>query len=141
MAYIRQDEADIRLTVDNIAYGDGNSWISYSGAKLTTAGAKTRVGGMGPEVELGGPPTRSDVTITTQASDIMAGQHSKLEARVGKGTARVSLQFLDANGVAIPGAAFTVQGKLSGAELPDMTNDTPNVGVYTVTVALDQLAA
>jgi hypothetical protein len=141
MAYIRQDEADIRVSVDNVAYGDGNSWATYSGAKLTSPGAKTRVGGMGNEIEVGAPPTRSDVTVTTQASDIMAGQHARLESRVGRGAARVSLQFLDINGNAIPGAAFTVTGKLTGAELPDMTTDTPTVGMYTITVALDQVAA
>ena len=142
MEYIRQDEADIRVQVDGVNFGDGNSWVTLAGAKLTAAGAKTRPGGMGREVELGGPSTRSDATVTTQNSDILAGQHPTLESKIGRGAARVSVQFLDDYGKAIPGAAFTIKGKLKGAELPDLNGEaTGAAGMYTVTVGCDELAA
>ena len=141
MAYIRQDEADIWLTVDGVSYGNGDSWFSYTGATLTAAGAKTRPGGMGKEVELGGPATRADATITTQNSDIMAGQHGTLESLVGKGNAVIKIQYLDEYGVALSGAAFTVRGKLKEADLPDANANTPDAGMYTVVVGCHELAA
>ena len=49
---------------------------------------------MGQEVEVGGPATRSDVTVTTQGDDIMPGQHAKLESQIGNGAAQISIQFL-----------------------------------------------
>jgi hypothetical protein len=139
--YIREDQADIRVSVDGTAFGDGNSWLTLAGGKVTSAGAKTRPGGMGREVELGGPATRSDVTVTIQNSDIMAGQHPTLESKIGRGTARVSVQFLDTYGNALPGASETIKGILKGAELPDLNGETPTVGMYTITVGADELAA
>jgi hypothetical protein len=142
MGYIRQDQADIRVSVDGVAYGDGNSWVTVAGGKVTAPGAKTRPGGMGREVELGGPATRSDATVTIQHSDILASQHPTLQAKIGRGRARVSVQFLDNYGSALSGASETVQGVLKGAEMPDMNGEaTGAVGMYTITVGCDELAA
>jgi hypothetical protein len=142
MGYVRQDQADIRVSVDGVAFGDGNSWVTLAGGKVTAPGAKTRPGGMGREVELGGPGTRSNATVTIQHSDIMASQHPTLESKIGRGRARVSVQFLDNYGVAIPGASDAIKGILLGAELPDMNGEaTGAVGMYTVTVGADELAA
>lgn len=142
MGYIRQDQADIRVSVDGVAFGDGNSWVTLAGGKVTAPGAKTRPGGMGREVEVGGPATRSNPTVTTQNSDIMAAQHATLESKIGRGQVRVSLQFLDNYGQAIPGANETIQGILLGAELPDLNGEaTGAIGMYTITVGAHELAA
>ena len=142
MGYIRQDQADIRVSVDGVAYGDGNSWVTVAGGKVTSPGAKTRPGGMGREVEVGGPGTRSNATVTIQNSDIMAAQHATLESKIGRGLARVSIQFLDNYGQAIPGASETLKGILLGAELPDLNGEaTGAMGMYTITVGADELAA
>lgn len=142
MGYIRQDQCDIRVSVDGVAYGDGNSWVTVTGGKVTAPGAKTRPGGMGKEVEVGGPATRSNPVITTQNSDIMAAQHPTLEAKIGRGQARVSIQFLDNYGSAIPGASHTLKGILLGAELPDLNGEaTGAMGMYQITVGADELAA
>jgi hypothetical protein len=140
--YIRQDQADIRVSVDGVAFGDGNSWVTLTGGRITAPGAKTRPGGMGREVEVGGPSTRSNAVLTTQNSDVMAGQHPTLESKVGRGQARVSIQFLDNYGAALPGASHTIKGLLLGAELPDMNGEaTGAMGMYTLTVGCDELAA
>src|SRR5215831_13897094 len=128
MAYLREDQADIRLTVNGTAYGDGNSWCTYTGGSIAAADAKTRPGGMGKELNLGGPASRTDVTITTQNSDVMVGQHRKLEDEVGKGRAVISIQYLDIEGIAIPGASFTVTGRLKEAHLPDVNFDSGTQG-------------
>lgn len=139
--YIRQDQADIWLQVNGVSYGNGDSWATYTGAALSSAGAKTRPGGMGTEVELGGPSTRADCTITTQNTDIMAGQHKALESMIGKGDALITIQYLDDYGAAIPGARFGVRGKLKEATLPDVQWETPAAGMYQVVVACHELAA
>lgn len=139
--YIRDDQADIRLTVDGVAYGDGNSWVTYSGAALVAAGSKTRPGAMGKQKALGGPATRGDATIEIQNSPTMVGQHAKLESRAGKGNAVITITYLDDEGNTIPGAQFRVTGKLKSAELPGQNFDSPNVGLYKVTVDCDEQSA
>lgn len=138
--YLRQDQADIRFQCDGVNYGDGNSWYSFTGANVTSAGSKTRPGGMGHEVELGGPSTRADATIEIQNSDIMAGQHPTLEGKIGRGSCRISVQYLDDYGTAIPGANFAVKGKLKEARLPESHTEQAAVGMYSVIVACDELA-
>jgi hypothetical protein len=140
--YIRQDEADIRVKVDGVSFGDGNSWVTLTGGKTTAPGAKTRPGGMGREVELGGPATRSNAVLTIQHSDIIAGQHKTLESKIGRGRAIASVQFLDNYGHAIPGAKQTIKGLLLGAELPDMNGEaTGAVGMYQLTIGCDEITA
>jgi hypothetical protein len=142
VGYIRQDQADIRVSVDGVPFGDGNSWVTLAGGKVTAPGAKTRPGGMGKEIELGGPGTRSNATVTTQHSDIMASQHPTLESKIGRGKGRVSVQYLDAYGQAIPGASETLKGVLLGAEQPDMNGEaTGAVGMYTITLGADEQSA
>ena len=138
--YIRDDEANIKVNVNGISFGNGDSWVTLAGGKLSAAGFKTRPGGMGHEVEVGGMATRSDVTVTTQADDIMAGQHAKLESLVGHGSAHVSVQFLYIDRTK-RAAKFTVKGRLKEASLPDSNGLQPNVGMYTIVVSCDELAA
>jgi hypothetical protein len=141
MTYIREDQADIHVTVDGKAYGDGNSWATYSGGALTAADAKTRPGGMGKEIDIGGPASRSDATVTIQNSDKMVAQHPQLEDRVGKGKAICSIQYLDIEGVAIPGASFRVVGRLKEAALPDYNYDSGTQGMYQVVIGCDEVRA
>lgn len=146
MAYIREDEADIRLQVQDVngnwqTVDDGNSWYDYEGADLKAAGSKTRAGGMGKERELGGPATRSDCTLTIQHSPTMFGWHSFLESRCGRGNIRVILTYLDAEGNVIPGAQFQATGIILGAALPGQKTNSPAVGMYKVILGLDEDAA
>jgi hypothetical protein len=139
--YLRQEQADIRFSCDGVAYGDGNSWFSLTGGDLTAAGAKTRPGGMGKEVELGGFATRSDVTIETQNSDVIVGQYAALEAKIGKGHCRVSVQYLDDYGNAISGASWTIKGMLKSAHHPEVHTENAAVGMFVCVVGCDELSA
>jgi len=139
--YIRQDEASITLTVDGVNYDNGDDWFSYTGGGLSAAGAKTRAGSMGDEIELGGPATRADATITTQNSEQMAGQHKTLEHLIGKGNAVITIQYLDEYSHVLTGRGFSVRGKLKEATLPDSNANTPDAGMYTVVVACHEFMA
>jgi hypothetical protein len=140
MPYIREDQADIRLFVDGIEYGDGNSWATWAGGDLTAAGSKTRPGGMGKQKAQGGPATRSDITVTIQNSDTMIGQLPTLESRVGKGNARVVATYLNDEGETIAGAQLVRTGKLKTAEPPGQNYDSAAVGMFTVVVDCDEVA-
>lgn len=144
--YIREDQADIRLTVydsngNQIAIGDGNSWATYAGAELEAAGAKTRPGGMGYEIELGGPASRSDCTIEIQNSDTMVGQHNFLESRVSRSArAYIVVNYLDDEGHTIPGKSFKISGRLKKAALPGQNYNSATVGMYSVILGANEQA-
>lgn len=140
MAEIRDDEADIRLSVNDKPYF--GSWASYDGGDLTSTSNKTRRGGMGRQKAIGGPSERSDITLTIQFDDVVAGYHNELEGLTGNGDAVVSVQFLNADRSPIPGAHFTRTGKVGGTNLPKPdANGTGTQGFYTVIIHADELAA
>jgi len=145
--YIRDDQAQIILTVDGITYdNDGSgtaSWATYEGGKLTVSGSKTRAGGMGDEVEIGGLPSRGDVTITIQNSDTMLANHATLESRLGKGKWVVVLTALDEEGNVRTGkgARFTLTGKGKEASKPGGNFGSSAAGMYTVVVGVNQVAS
>lgn len=141
MGLIRDDEADIRFSCNGVNYFD--SWATYDGGALTATAAKTRRGGMGRSQSAGGPADRSDIVITIQFDDVVAGFHNQLENLVGNGDVLVSIQYLNKDRTAIVGAHFTRSGVLIGAELPkaDGTTDSPGVSMYTVTISADELAS
>jgi len=145
--YLKENQADIRLWVydakgNKVAIGDGNSWATYDGADLKASSNKTRPGGMGYEVELGGPATRSDATITIQNSDTMVGQHGFLEDRVSRSArAEIVVTFLDDEGVALPSARFHITGKILQSSLPGMKFDSGAQSMYTVMLGADERRA
>lgn len=144
---LKDNQADIRLNVydaagNKVAIGDGDSWGTYDGAELKGSSNKSRAGGMGFEIELGGPATRSDATITIRNSDTMVGQHGFLENRVSRSArAEIIVTFLDDEGVAIPSARFHVTGKILQASLPGFKFDSGAQGMYTVMLGADEQAA
>jgi hypothetical protein len=135
--FIREDQADIRVWVDNVPYGD--SWRTAEGAVLEADGAKTRPGAMGREVSAGGPASRGDLTVTTQFTDVMAAFHPVLESKVGYGRVKVGVSWLRPDRTPT-GYGKTVQGTLIRAASPDH-GDGSGVGMYTIVVSCDEQAA
>lgn len=134
--YVREDMADISVHVDGVQYGD--SWATVEGGNLEADDAKTRPGGMGREVSAGGPASRDDLTVTTQFSDIVAGWHGTLEARVGIGRVKVGINYMGTERSPI-GRSQTIQGTLKSVATPDM-GDGSDVGMYTLVVSCDESA-
>lgn len=140
MGLIRDDEADIRVSIDGKPYFE--AWSTYDGGDLTAASNKTRTGGMGKQRAIGGPAERSDITCTIQFDDVVAGFHNELESKVGNGDASVSIQFLNPDRTVIPGAHFTRTGKLGAANLPKSDSDgTGAQDFYTIVIHADELAS
>lgn len=140
MPYLSENNALIGLIVDGVSYG--SNWFSAEGGNLTTDVSKTRAGGMGDEVAVGGLSTRDDITLTIQLSDIVAGWHKRLENAVSDDApASVGIQLLGRGRIPIDGASYVRNGIISAANLPDFSTDSGDVAFYTVVVALNQRAA
>lgn len=139
MPYFREDMADIRVSVDGVPYGD--SWFSVEGGNLEADDSKTRPGGMGSEVSLGGPASRDDVTVETQLTDIVIGWHKTLEQKVSEGApTKVSYTFLSRLKQPV-GASHTVVGTLKSAKLPDMDTGSSDAAMYSIVISCDEQAA
>lgn len=137
MAYIREDQADIRVSLEGVPYGD--SWKEAEGGNLEADSAKARPGGMGREVSAGGPASRSDLTVRTNMSDVVATWHPTFEAGVGWQPVRVTLAWLNPDRTPT-GATTTKRGTLKAANLPDMGGGA-DVALYEIVVDCDELAA
>ncbi|CAB4197414.1 hypothetical protein UFOVP1313_11 [uncultured Caudovirales phage] len=135
--YIREDQADIRVWVDGIAYGD--SWATAKGGSLDTDDSKTRPGGMGREVAVGGPTSRDDMTVETQLNDVVLGWHKALENKLGVSSCKVSITFLGPDRTPT-GQTQTITGIVKSVSLPDLASDSNNVGMYTLVMACNETA-
>lgn len=136
--YIREDMADIRVSVDGVPYGA--SWKSIEGANLEADDAKTRPGGMGREVSIGGPASRDDATCSIQLTDVVIGWHKTLENRIGVARAKASYTFLGPERTPM-GASHTVVGTLKSVTLPDMDSESSDAAMYTLVISCDEQAA
>lgn len=138
MPYIREDQADIRVTVNGVSYGD--SWNEIEGGNLEADNAKARPGGMGGEVDVGGPATRGDLTVRIQMTDIVANWHPTFETAIRNGwRARVGVSFLSPDRTP-NGSGLTRQGTVKAANLPDMGSGA-DVSMYELVIGMDELAA
>jgi hypothetical protein len=137
--YITEDRAAIRVAVNGVPIF-GN-WATLSGGAKTAASVKTRPGGMGDEVAVGGQSSRDDLTCTTQFTDVVAAQHTALENQYNDGVT-VTISWLAKDKSVIPNSGFTRTGTLQEVMEPDSTNDgTPAVGMYTLVMSCDEAAS
>jgi hypothetical protein len=137
VTYIREDQADIRVSLNGTPFGD--SWKEAEGGNLEADSSKARPGGMGREVSAGGPASRDDLTVRTNMTDVVATWHPSFEAAVGEGTVIVTLAWLGQNR-SPTGATSTRRGTLKAANLPDMGGGS-EVALYEIVVDCDELAA
>lgn len=138
---IRNNQADIYLTVDGVQYG--GTWNRYSGGGLTAAEAKSRAGGMGAEVSLGGPASRGDITLMIRQDDVVLGWHPTLEAKIGRGdtVAKATVQYLNTDKTVMTGARFGRTGTIKEAFLADVTEENAEQAMYTVVIGSDEKPA
>jgi hypothetical protein len=135
--YIREDMAEIRVWLDGVPFGE--SWKEVTGGNLEADSAKARPGGMGNEVAAGGPASRTDLTVRTNMTDVVAGWHASFEPRVGIGGVTVQLAWMDRDRN-VTATKTTRKGILAQANLPDMGGGA-DVALYEIVVSCDELAA
>lgn len=137
MTWIREDQADIRVSLDGVPYGD--SWKEAEGGNLEADSQKARPGGMGRESSAGGPSSRGDLTVRIPFTDVVATWHPTFENGVGWIPVRVTLAWLNPDRTPT-GTTSTRRGTLKAANLPDMGGGAA-VSSYEIVVDCDELAA
>ena len=137
MAYIREDQADIRVSLNGTPFGD--SWNEAEGGNLEADSAKARAGGMGREVSAGGPASRGDLTVRINHSDVVATWLPVFESFVGWGPIRVTLAWLNPDRTPT-GTTTTRRGTLKAVNTPDMGGGA-DVSQFEIVVDCDELAA
>lgn len=136
--YTREDEIDIRVTLDGVPYG--GSWDSISGGEKDSNTVKIRVNG--GEIDIGGPGVRGDLTVTIQMSDVVAGWVRTFDNRSGKGVMKVSFSILNGDGAVIFGPwAYT--GTLKTTTFPDMdkSGSSPGAAKFTAVMSCNEAYA
>ena len=111
MPELRADQAAIHASVEGSTL-DKNVWTSMEGGDMTATDTKTRPGGGGAEISLGGPRSRSNCTITRQYSnDVLHALVPQLERLCGEAAMHVGWTPLDADNNP-NGSTHTISGKL-----------------------------
>lgn len=134
--YTREDQVDIRVTLDGVPYGA--SWDSISGGATDANTVKIRVGGK--EIDIGGPATRGDLTVGIQLSDIVAAWIRTFDSRSGRGVLKVSASLLDADLNVIWGP-YTRTGRVKGTTgIPDMdkANSSPGAAKFSFVMSCNE---
>lgn len=135
----RQDMASISVTLD--ARDFGSDWQVRNGGAGDVDETKTRLGGMGPLVSLGGPQTTENVVLRkTVDYDGIWNDISWLYARRGKAIANVTEQPLDKNGNA-HGKRVTWTGTLKQVTLPDYDANSNDAAMIELEISTDGLVA
>jgi hypothetical protein len=133
--YTREDQIDVRVTLDGVPYGD--SWDAITGGEGDSNPVKIRVGGK--EINIGGPGTRADVQASIQMSDIVAGWIKTFDRRKGKGALKIAWSITDADYNILQGP-FSYTGMLKTCTRPDMdrSNSSPGAAKFTITLSPDE---
>jgi hypothetical protein len=127
----------ITVRIDNKQYGD--AWYSYEGGELEADDSKTRPGGMGDEVSIGGPASREDIELTIQLTDTVIGWHKTLENKVRE-DAPVEVGITYLNRLKQPvGSTFTRTGTLKKAALPNADSGSSDASMYSIVMSADEL--
>lgn len=72
-----------------------------SGGGIAGNAEKAFLGGMTPQVSIGGDPERDDITLTIAYSDTVRAEYTWLDALAGRGEATVTEQLNGAGGTVV----------------------------------------
>jgi len=137
--YFRSDMAKITLKVGDdpnaITYDD---WKTFAGGDLVADNQKTRPGNMGEEVDIGGQASRSDITLTTQLTDVTAAWVTAIEDTVGVEDAFVGVQLLTRKKIATNQPKYGFNGTVKSVALSDFGGT--GEAMITVVVSCNETA-
>ena len=137
---VREDTAIIHCTVSGVSFPNTFSWTSAEGGDISADSVYTRPGGMQPGVQLGGPKTRSDLTVKRQYTTALDPFLKQLEDAAGGARMSVSWTMTDADGNA-NGETHTLTGVLKEVQWPQFDANSTAAGFLTLVMACDQEAA
>lgn len=134
---VREDTAIIHCSVSGVNFPSTYSWTSVQGGDISSESVYTRPGGMNPGVQLGGPKTRSDLTVKRQYTTALDPYLEQLEAAAGGARMSVTWKTLDADGNP-NGNAHTLTGVLKEVQWPQFDANANAASFLTLVMACDQ---
>ena len=135
----REDMAQVSVVIDDLDLGIA---AARTGGAGTVDDSKTRLGGMGGEVSLGGPQTRENATIRyhNDLDGVVATNYKRLESRRGRGRCVVTTQPLDTDGNP-KGDRFTYTGTLVQVTMADYDAQSNDAAFIELEISLDSAVA
>ena len=116
MPVYRADQHAIHLSVAGVTV-DNIVWDKFDGGDLTVDAAQYLPGGMAPQINLGGTPKRSDITLNRAWSYPLVSAFKALDGVTGRAAATVTVQTLSSSG-SPTGVPVTYTGVLNGVTRP-----------------------
>ena len=129
--YLREDQATISVPILPVGLPYVLSWATLAGGDLESEDVKTRPGGMVDQVNLGGPTTRTDATVTRPYTGELHPYITPLEEVAGSGAMAISYAALDANKNVIP-PTVTLGGILKNVQRPNWDSNTNGTAMLTL---------
>jgi hypothetical protein len=134
----REDMAAVSVVIDGVDLGVA---AARTGGAGTTDDSKTRLGGMGGEVSLGGAQTRENITVRFHWDlDTVAQRYKWLESVRGRGRGVVVTQPLDPDGNPY-GDRFTYTGTVVQVTPPDYDAQSNDAAFLEVEISADSPVA
>lgn len=126
----------VTVVVDGVSYG---TWITKTGGQVEADGQKIRLGGMGPEVAVGGPSSRENVTVSRAFDDYMAVKYKTLETKNGWASMSVTHTPLKIDKTPL-GDSITYTGILNRVTVPEVDDNAAEVSFIELELLANELA-
>lgn len=117
MPLLREDQATISVPKLPVALPFVRSWAKLEGGDLESEDTKVRPGGMLSQINLGGPTTRTDATVSRPYSAELHPFLVPLEQVAGNGSMNITWTVLNAQRVSL-GNTVTLTGILKTVNRP-----------------------
>lgn len=132
-----QRNALVTVVVDGESLG---TWISKTGGQTSAEGQKTRLGGMSPEVALGGPATTDNVVVSRLYDTYMQSKAKGLRSKVGAAPMSVSYTPLG-NDKKPSGPTETYTGILNRVTTPDADDNSSDKAMIELELLTNESVA
>jgi hypothetical protein len=133
--YIRSDQAEIHVSPSVIAL-DKESWDMMEGGDPVATETPIFPGGMEPQVELGGLPKWTPLTIERAWSETLAGVYKALANAAGSEPITASYIILGVNKIPT-GQVYTYTGVLLSCERPKYKASESVEAMLKITVGIN----
>lgn len=146
--YLRQDQAAITIDIPDLpaftSQLHGTSWATLEGGDIESEDTKTRPGGMIPQVNLGGPTTRNDATISRPYTAELHPYLQPLEVLAGRSIVTIKFVILQASGSTFaghPGAVYSMGGVLKNVVRPNWDSNATGTAMLSLVIGMNVAAS
>lgn len=139
--YLRQDQATISVPKLSVGLPYVPSWAMLEGGDLESEDTKTRPGGMLAQVNLGGPTTRTDATVSRPYTKEIHPFLVPLEKFAGFGRMHITYTILGPNvntgKLTTLGPTVTLTGILKNVTRPNWDANATGTAMFSLVMGCD----